>query len=254
MNATGARRPSAPSPHPSSLVDPSGRLRPQRVGTRASTHATALVAEKSCPRLRRHAICKARRVMNIEAEVSLYPLTETHLQHPVHDFDAVLKSHGCTVEMGPMSSIVKGESTAVFEALRIGYEEEPMPPHGQGLQRLPLVGAAARLHSVRGLRHPARLPGGCESLCAPPLPVAGSPASRASGQQDPLIQRGPSRGALFKAGRQCASSVFASRICGLRIRSPQAAVPRAAAQSASNPLPPGSGIPGLRLGAWGGRR
>jgi uncharacterized protein YqgV (UPF0045/DUF77 family) len=61
--------------------------------------------------------------MNVETEVSLYPLTEINLEHPVHDFARVLTTHGCTVEVGPMSSIVKGESTLVFEALRIGYEE-----------------------------------------------------------------------------------------------------------------------------------
>lgn len=61
-------------------------------------------------------------MMNVEAEVSLYPLAEEHLVHPVHDFVEVLKQHGCEVEIAPMSSIVKGESSAVFEALRIGYE------------------------------------------------------------------------------------------------------------------------------------
>ncbi|MBN2505757.1 MAG: thiamine-binding protein [Verrucomicrobia bacterium] len=61
--------------------------------------------------------------MNVEAEISLYPLSEEHLEHPVHDFVEVLKTHGCSVEIGPMSSIVKGDSQAVFEALRIGYEE-----------------------------------------------------------------------------------------------------------------------------------
>jgi uncharacterized protein YqgV (UPF0045/DUF77 family) len=60
---------------------------------------------------------------NVEAEVSLYPLTEDHLDHPVQDFSEILKKHGCTVEVGPMSSVVKGESSKVFEALRIGYEE-----------------------------------------------------------------------------------------------------------------------------------
>lgn len=62
-------------------------------------------------------------MMSIETEVSLYPVAQERLVHPVHDFVEVLKTHGCTVEIGPMSSIVKGESSAVFEALRVGYEE-----------------------------------------------------------------------------------------------------------------------------------
>lgn len=61
--------------------------------------------------------------MNVEVEVSLYPLAEEYLEHPVHDFVELLEKHGCTVENGPMSSIVKGDSARVFEALRIGYED-----------------------------------------------------------------------------------------------------------------------------------
>lgn len=61
--------------------------------------------------------------MNIEAEISFYPVVQERLVHPVHDFVEVLKKHGCAVEVGPMSSIVKGDSSSVFEALRIGYEE-----------------------------------------------------------------------------------------------------------------------------------
>jgi len=62
-------------------------------------------------------------VMNMEAEVSLYPLTGARLKHPVHDFAEVLKRHHCEVEIGPMSLIVKGQSQLLFEALRVGYEE-----------------------------------------------------------------------------------------------------------------------------------
>jgi len=35
----------------------------------------------------------------------------------------VLKKNGCTVEHTPLSSVVKGESAKVFEALRLGYEQ-----------------------------------------------------------------------------------------------------------------------------------
>jgi uncharacterized protein YqgV (UPF0045/DUF77 family) len=62
-------------------------------------------------------------VMNVELEVSLYPMTEKHLQHPVGDFVELLEKHGCQVEHTPLSSIVKGESAKVFEALRLGYEQ-----------------------------------------------------------------------------------------------------------------------------------
>jgi uncharacterized protein YqgV (UPF0045/DUF77 family) len=61
--------------------------------------------------------------MYIEADVSLYPLAEEYLKHPVHDFVEQIEKHGCSVENGPMSSIVKGESEQLFEALRKGYEQ-----------------------------------------------------------------------------------------------------------------------------------
>lgn len=60
--------------------------------------------------------------MKVEVEVSLYPLAEEFLEHPVRDFADVLEKHGCTVEHGPMSSYVSGELSAVFEAVRMGYE------------------------------------------------------------------------------------------------------------------------------------
>jgi uncharacterized protein YqgV (UPF0045/DUF77 family) len=61
--------------------------------------------------------------MKVEMEVSLYPLTEEILEHPVMDFVDVLKTHGCEVDVCPMCSVVKGESEQVFDALRIGYEQ-----------------------------------------------------------------------------------------------------------------------------------
>jgi uncharacterized protein YqgV (UPF0045/DUF77 family) len=61
--------------------------------------------------------------MNVEVEVSFYPLTGGEAERPVHDFLEVLERHGCTVEVGPMSSIVTGNSSQVFEALRVGYEK-----------------------------------------------------------------------------------------------------------------------------------
>jgi len=60
--------------------------------------------------------------MKVEAEVSLYRLDEPHLSRPIQAFVKVLEDHGCEAEVGQMSTIVKGESANVFEALRVGYE------------------------------------------------------------------------------------------------------------------------------------
>ncbi len=61
--------------------------------------------------------------MEVEAEISLYPLGESHLSHPIQAFLKVLEAHGCEAELGQMSTIVKGESKQVVEALRVGYEQ-----------------------------------------------------------------------------------------------------------------------------------
>lgn len=48
--------------------------------------------------------------MNIEMEVSLYPLAEEYLEHRVKDFAELLEKHECEVKHTEMSSIVSGIS------------------------------------------------------------------------------------------------------------------------------------------------
>lgn len=60
--------------------------------------------------------------MKVEAEVSLYPLAQRDLEPPVHAFLEALRRHKCDVTVGDMSSLVKGETQDVFDALRLGYE------------------------------------------------------------------------------------------------------------------------------------
>jgi uncharacterized protein YqgV (UPF0045/DUF77 family) len=61
--------------------------------------------------------------MDMELEVSLYPLKEESIEHTVKDFTDILKQQGCVVEHTPLSSVVRGDSVKLFEALRIGYEQ-----------------------------------------------------------------------------------------------------------------------------------
>ena len=60
--------------------------------------------------------------MEVEAEVSLYPLGQRKLEPGVKAFIQALREQGCHVEVGDMSSIVSGESQAVFDALRLAYD------------------------------------------------------------------------------------------------------------------------------------
>ena len=61
--------------------------------------------------------------MRVEAEVSLYPLGEERLSPFITSFVNVLKDHGCEAEVGQMSTLVKGDTAQVVDALKAGYEK-----------------------------------------------------------------------------------------------------------------------------------
>lgn len=60
--------------------------------------------------------------MIVQAEVSLYPLGEPDLSPAIETLVEAIKERGCAVEMGPMSSLVQGDSSDVFPALQTGFE------------------------------------------------------------------------------------------------------------------------------------
>lgn len=55
--------------------------------------------------------------MKIQAELSLYPLKEPHISPYLEDFLNAIKKTGLEVKVGPMSTIISGESEHVFQAL-----------------------------------------------------------------------------------------------------------------------------------------
>ena len=61
--------------------------------------------------------------MRIEAEVSLYPLGKERLSPFIDSFVGALEEHGCETDVGPMSTLVKGDTDQVFDALKAGYEK-----------------------------------------------------------------------------------------------------------------------------------
>ena len=61
--------------------------------------------------------------MDIQAEVSLYPLGKSHLSRSIEAFVEALEEHGCHTEVGDMSTLVRGKSDKLFDAIRIAYEE-----------------------------------------------------------------------------------------------------------------------------------
>ena len=59
--------------------------------------------------------------MNVQAEVSLYPLHCSDLTEPIRQFVELLEDNQLKVEIGPMSTLVKGDSQVVFENLKKAF-------------------------------------------------------------------------------------------------------------------------------------
>ena len=60
--------------------------------------------------------------MTIQAEISFYPLGQRDLLPAIDAFVKKLRARGLQVEMGEMSSIVRGTSIEVFDGLREAFE------------------------------------------------------------------------------------------------------------------------------------
>lgn len=58
----------------------------------------------------------------VSAQVSLYPLRQEHLTPAIEALRSAFEQRGLDAEVGPMSTLVSGESESLFEALRDGFE------------------------------------------------------------------------------------------------------------------------------------
>ena len=61
--------------------------------------------------------------MKIQAELSLYPLKTKELDSSIEAFLRALARKGISVDPGPMSTVVSGESRAVFRGISKGFEK-----------------------------------------------------------------------------------------------------------------------------------
>ena len=61
--------------------------------------------------------------MNVQAEVSLYPLRSTELSGPISRFCQALQKCGLCIATGNMSTSVSGELGPVFDALKSAMAE-----------------------------------------------------------------------------------------------------------------------------------
>jgi len=60
--------------------------------------------------------------MKVQAEISLYPLRQNELTKPIRQFIEVLENNKLKVKLGPMSSLVAGDSQVVFQNLQKAFE------------------------------------------------------------------------------------------------------------------------------------
>ncbi len=60
--------------------------------------------------------------MNIQAEVSVYPLGTDKIGELVNNFIDELKNSGLVFSSGPMSTILSGDADSVFDSLREAFK------------------------------------------------------------------------------------------------------------------------------------
>lgn len=59
--------------------------------------------------------------MTVSAQIAIYPLRQDRLTPAIAAVGAALEAAGLRADVGPMSTIVTGEATAVFRALEEGF-------------------------------------------------------------------------------------------------------------------------------------
>jgi uncharacterized protein YqgV (UPF0045/DUF77 family) len=67
--------------------------------------------------------------MVLSAQVSLYPLRQDHLGRDIEVFANVLRAAGLEPRVGPMSTVVTGETDVLFAALRDAFQTAAAAGH-----------------------------------------------------------------------------------------------------------------------------
>jgi uncharacterized protein YqgV (UPF0045/DUF77 family) len=61
--------------------------------------------------------------VKVSAQISLYPLRQERLGPAIEALDGALQRAGLETHVGPMSTLVSGETSRLFTALREGFEQ-----------------------------------------------------------------------------------------------------------------------------------
>jgi uncharacterized protein YqgV (UPF0045/DUF77 family) len=67
--------------------------------------------------------------MVVSAQVSLYPLRQEHLGQSIQVFADALVASGLQPRVGPMSTVVTGETDVLFAALRDAFQAAAADGH-----------------------------------------------------------------------------------------------------------------------------
>ena len=88
--------------------------------------------------------------MNVQAEISLYPLRTNDLGRGIGMFLSALKAAGLSVQPGNMSSTVTGDADAVFSA--VGAAFKAAVGNGQGVLVMKVSNACPVGQATEGTR------------------------------------------------------------------------------------------------------
>lgn len=61
--------------------------------------------------------------MTVSAQISLYPLRQERLGPAIETLRQALEREGLEPQVGAMSTLVSGEASRIFAALRAGFEQ-----------------------------------------------------------------------------------------------------------------------------------
>lgn len=67
--------------------------------------------------------------MEVSAQLSLYPLRQEKLGPAIEQLRQTLEARGLDAQVGPMSTVVSGDSERVFSALKDGFERAAAEGH-----------------------------------------------------------------------------------------------------------------------------
>jgi uncharacterized protein YqgV (UPF0045/DUF77 family) len=67
--------------------------------------------------------------MVVSAQISIYPLRQERLTPAIQAVTTALAEHGLQPTVGPMSTVVAGDATVLFAALRDGFDRAAQLGH-----------------------------------------------------------------------------------------------------------------------------